>query len=671
MFSLRPLFPDDAPNAYDRNNWPVDYKGGGILECLTAHGVIADPWEGFGALGCRWVADVDWVASADFRFSESFSGILSGPGAWCHTKIFWNGTLVGETESPHETWALPVEVDVQNRLELHFSGPLRLGRKRREEYFDSEDIHPGTELFDERSFVRLPAHRFGWDWGPAAIEFGLIESIEVVREPPLLRGPRAYLEGSIGFVDWPECLEGELAPEFIPVHPGRWKIENPLLWWPRWEGPQNLYTASDPSSQQCFSFGFRSIELADPFQFLINGRKVYARGLNWTPTARGRFAEFEDFGQNMVRIWGGGEYPDRAFMEQCDREGVMVWMDFPYACGYVPESGPAYDAMQREATHFVENYFGHPSLVLWCGNNENDLMWDTKWGDVRPNQPYGEPFFHDFLAHLIPASEVYIPSSPMRGERDTHYWDVWHGKGDWSHVEGARCAFASEFGFASYTPGLAEQLRHFRNKSGKQPNDLLTLHYSDLEASNLNQRDAVRAMIEHFRLDPQCSGSLLWQSHEPWAGLTWAIAGKPAAQELPRLFAPTLVGVKNRNEVWAIHHGPDGAEVTIRVGEQLFELQLRPWEPKFVTSISCSHSVFIDYLSFRRVWLPCDPKDLPLQNPVFDGRMLVDGLAIDLQIDATHAYSLRPGESVPPGQRTHWRTIDGANGTFPETMSPP
>ena len=176
-------------------------------------------------------------------------------------------------------------------------------------------------------------------------------------------------------------------------------------------------------------FGFRRVQLIQEpleeedhhgkgttFLFELNNVRIFIGGIqvnspssstltplvlgsNWIPAdvyltlvkpdrLRGLLQLVKDGNQNMVRVWGGGIYESDAFYEICDGKhlasgfvdcnsvvvvselGLLVWQDFPFACGVYPVFDDFLSTIKLEAVENVLRLRHHPSLVLFCGNNE-------------------------------------------------------------------------------------------------------------------------------------------------------------------------------------------------------------------------------------------------------------------------------------------------------------
>jgi beta-mannosidase len=173
-------------------------------------------------------------------------------------------------------------------------------------------------------------------------------------------------------------------------------IPDPMLWNPNGLGDPNLYVVNltlnkdnQPIDKISFNYGIRTIErvpTAGPrnfdrwenWQFIINGKKIFVKGMNWTPAdvlldlpeERYRWAlhAAKDMGVQLIRVWGGGLLETDHFYNICNELGIMIWQDFPIG----NQDTPHYPQDVWEA-QVVQNIFrlrNHPSLVMWCGGNE-------------------------------------------------------------------------------------------------------------------------------------------------------------------------------------------------------------------------------------------------------------------------------------------------------------
>lgn len=77
----------------------------------------------------------------------------------------------------------------------------------------------------------------------------------------------------------------------------------------------------------------------------------------------------------MLRIWGGGYYGSDELYDLCDEYGILVWQDFMFACLMYPFYDEVFlKNVLDEVKYNVRRISSHPSLALWCGNNEIEFM---------------------------------------------------------------------------------------------------------------------------------------------------------------------------------------------------------------------------------------------------------------------------------------------------------
>lgn len=181
------------------------------------------------------------------------------------------------------------------------------------------------------------------------------------------------------------------------------EVANAQLWWPNGAGKQPLYTIktrlTNEQNKEVHSTstktGIRTVvieEMSDQDQhggssmtFVINGKRIFAKGGNWIPADpfpsritperyKMLISQAKDAGMNMMRAWGGGIYEPEAFWNVCDSLGIMIWQDFMMACGTYPAEDPKFvDLFAKEVKDNVVKLRNHPSLVVWCGDNELGL----------------------------------------------------------------------------------------------------------------------------------------------------------------------------------------------------------------------------------------------------------------------------------------------------------
>ena len=238
------------------------------------------------------------------------------------------------------------------------------------------------------------------------------------------------------------------------------EVVAPRLWWPNGAGEQNRYearvtvrAADDRELDVCSTtFGIRKLEMVPnegaeevrfPWTFVVNGKKIYAKGANWAPAdcfyrtdaamyerliLHAKSAHF-----NMLRWWGGGVPERDAFYDLCDRHGIMLFHDFFLANGLY--DAPAFlKLLETQSRGFVRRLRNHPSIVLWTGGNEfaecaATRLLDRVAAEEDPTRPYRPP-----------SPTVGEHHGPYRYRPESHYAQC--NKNVWPHFAQVRSEFA-------------------------------------------------------------------------------------------------------------------------------------------------------------------------------------------------------------------------------------
>ncbi len=612
---------------------------------LQRAGVIPDPFERMNERGVQWVDERGWVYRLAFDVDavelDGARHVLRFDGLDTIATLLLNDTEIGCVDNmfvAHEfdvTNALRVGT---NTIEVRFEPAEAVGARRRlDALVDLDDSVAGSPGFTSRSPVRKAQYMWGWDWGPRLRGCGIWQPVSLVRIPvgrltdwswrtafgsdgSCVVTVRADADGDAS--DVRVAVDGQIhsgpVGADIPV-----TVADPRRWWPAGFGDAYLYdlslellAAGEVVDRLDHRIGLREIEMVQTpddvgssFEFHVNGVPIYAKGANWIPDdsfparvgveqLREQLALAVECGMNMLRIWGGGLYESTDFYDTCDELGLLVWQDFPFACALYPEDDAFVAAVEAEARTAVRRVRNHTSLALWCGNNESQwLRWMGVYGQVPM---LGARLYDDVLPAVVAAEDPdtpYWPGSPWGTEDnpsgddtgDCHYWNVWHGEGDWVHYTKCTARFVSEFGFAGPpdlrtleevldpadlgvdTPGM-----RWHDKTGKGYTTYLgyiALHYPAATTvpdlvyyGQLNQADAMRFGIEHFRrLRPHTMGTLVWQLNDCWPVQSWAwidyrLRPKLAWYAAKRFYAPLLLSLWREGDGVRAHLVNDAVE---------------------------------------------------------------------------------------------------------------
>ncbi|GAA2371496.1 glycoside hydrolase family 2 protein [Dactylosporangium salmoneum] len=656
---------------------------------LLAAGLIPDPYHDANELALGWIGRTHWTYTTSFQWQpEGFDRVdLACDGLDTVATVTLNGTEVGRTRNMHRRHRFDVTGLLRpgdNVLTVAFTAPYAYA----EEQAARLGARPGP--YDEPyPFIRKMACNFGWDWGPTLVTAGIWRAIgldswsgaRIAEVRPQSRRDGVDVTVRIervaeGAVEVAAAVgnvrvEGKLAPGEQETTL-RVDVPDARLWWPRGRGEAHLYdlvvTAADDEWRS--RVGLRSVELdPDAFRIIVNGEPVFVRGFNWIPddtfpartTAadlRERFGQAIDAGANALRVWGGGVYESDEFYDLADRLGLLIWQDFPFACAAYPEEEPFASEVEAEVRDNVARLMGHPSLVLWCGNNEN-IEGHQHWGwpAELEGRSWGAGFYYELLPRLageLDPGRPYWPGSPYSGapDRDVHdpatgtihIWTVW-GSRDYTHYADYTPRFVAEFGFQG--PPAYATLRSAVSDDPLAPDSPGVRHHQKAIEGNLklltglgahlprpetfddwhywtqlNQARAMSFGVRRFRaLMPYCMGTVVWQLNDCWPVTSWAaIDGarrrKPLWYELRRAYAPRLLtfhedgvaAVNDDAEPWAgtlrlTRRGLDGTvldEATVPVTAAPRAVAFTPLPPGLADAADPAREVLVAEFDGRR-----------------------------------------------------------------------
>ena len=616
--------------------WRAATVPGTVHTDLLAHKLIPDPYVGAVEAGLQWIGLADWEYRTRFDVPRnslnSARSDLVFEGLDTYAEVWLNGDQLLAADNAFRTWRVPVQRKLRakgNELRIVFRSPIaRLLPQVQAMPHKIAGNYPspyGDEPKDAMTgnFARKPGYHYGWDWGPRYVTAGMskpvvLQSWDTLRIDNLqLRQDRvdearadiaavasldAVRAGQFDLRLWQTGPDGDrslAAQRKVSLRAGANRIalpvtvDRPQRWYPAGYGKQPLYRYELEAGDTSISTrtGLRSVELRrDPddkgssFYFIVNGIPVFAKGANAIPfdmfqprvtkaQLRRVLESARDANMNMVRSWGGGYYESDDFFELADELGLLIWQDFMFGGGMQPGYDDAFRAsVVAEARDQVRRLRNHPSIVLWCGNNEEEIAWKY-WGHGKTLKD-ADPAFADkvwkgyvqlFGADLrkVVAEEGggigYWSSSPGNdlvtevantpASGDMHYWEVWgnpahppskfleitprfmseYGLQAWP-VQRTIDAFAKRTEQGMATPVIEahqkfqagkgnERLMKYVNYEFGEPKDFAAFVY----LSQAMQAEGIELAALHHRASrPHTMGSLYWQLNDVWPGASWS-----------------------------------------------------------------------------------------------------------------------------------------------------
>lgn len=664
-------------------SYPVTIPGS-VLSGLLDNKVIEDPYYRDNEYKTRELLYRNYEFSRTFEIEKTdrdFELVMEGIDTIA--TVFINDSSVITVENMHRTYRTRINDYIKsgtNKISIVFVSPIT--------YMESHIAEPGKEIhavsdgtMAGNQYIRKAHSMFGWDWGPMLPDMGIwrdiyileyegvrLDSVYVMQQHNIKKqqvklkfkpvvadaaGNEIELKNSGCRVMLTICdPDGNVLFDNVDASKGV-KIDNARLWWVRGLGEQPLYSVtyslvgvSEPDriinsfteriGLREFTVSTTKDEWGREFAMMINGIKFFAMGADYIPEdciysritpERIKYLvdASVDAGFNMIRVWGGGYYPSDYFYDLCDEAGIVVWQDFMYACNIYELSEGFKNNIIKETRDNVRRLRNHPSLGLWCGNNEIESAW-VNWGNYKDHSKALKQDYLSMFEKIIPsiASEedpdrFYWPSSPSSygsfkdpdGDNvgDRHYWDVWHGEKPFTDYDSRYFRFCSEFGFQSFPetatvktfaePGdfniFSKVMESHQKNAGANAKILKYISANFLYPRNFEsllyvsqvlQSMAIGYGVDHWRRNRgRCMGAIYWQLNDIWPVASWASIDyygryKALHYNARRFFKPVSASLKRENMLFTPYvsnetREDDDAVVTLRVkdvdGNILFE----------------------------------------------------------------------------------------------------
>jgi beta-mannosidase len=600
--------------------WRAAQVPGDVHLDLLRHKLIPDPYYRDNEAKLQWIENADWeyrttmLLTPDVPQYANVELVFDGLDAYA--EVYLNGQLVLTADNMFRTWrvdAKPYLKPGANQLLVVFPSPIKAAAK-----IASTDQWRSQTHTEEKTYVRKAAYEYGWDWGPRFVTSGIWKPVKLdtwdqarisdfhirqrdvtaavahlTAELEVTASENTAATVTLNYVDAGKKMD--VARE-VELHTGvnhvdfPIEINQPKLWYPAGYGAQPLYefkaqvkTGGRIEDEGSVRTGLRSVVLRrEPdqwgrsFEFVVNGIPIFGKGADVIPfdsfpnrvtteQYRSVLQSAKDANMNMIRHWGGGYYESDEFYEICDELGIMIWQDFMFGNDWQPGTYAFKQNVAQEAEDQVRRLRNHPSLVIWCGNNETEsaFNWDGRpllspaarlqmWQDYLT-------VFSGILARTVERlspETPYWPSSPSADYEETsesyqtgdmHDWSVWHGRVPFSTYEKHFGRFTTEYGFQSFpemrtvetftvpedrtgifTPVM---LAHQKNNEGNAIiHDYMLRYYSEPKdfasfpyASQVLQAEGIKTGAEHLRRNrPRTMGSLYWQLNDCWPVASWS-----------------------------------------------------------------------------------------------------------------------------------------------------
>lgn len=632
---------------------------GTIHSDLLKNKLIENPFVGTNENKVQWIENKEWeyktifnISSKDINKYSNIDLILKGIDTFAD--IYINNNLAVTTDNMFIEWQKEIKKYLRpgkNEIRIIFHSPL----KSVENQFKKTGInYPADNDKSENHlsvYARKAPYHYGWDWGIRLVGCGIwrpiyikmyngFKIIDSYTETININNNNAEIKTTISIenktkqnIDTDIALSISLKNNAVEnqifketLKPGinifeyKQSISSPQLWMPNGWGDANIYAikatvaSNKHKSIKEYNIGLRTIEfinnkdsIGQSFYFKVNGEPIFAKGANYIPSdiiltnvtkkdLENLFKDIKSSNMNMIRIWGGGIYEDDYFYELADKNGILIWQDFMFACSTYPGDSSFLENISREAEYNIKRIRNHPSLALWCGNNEiyeGIKYWG--WNKRYTSKQYEkmkkdyDTIFKDLLPKQVKRFDPlrsYIHTSPDSANwgrphtqtyGDIHYWGIWYGQEMFDAMDTLQLRFVSEYGFESFPEmktlktfasekdmSIDSEVMKHRQKSSIG-NDLISKYMENYYKMPENFDDFVyiglilqghgisHCIETNRRQRPVCMGSLYWQLNDSWPAISWSAIDyyknkKALYYHSKKSFSPIILSITENND---------------------------------------------------------------------------------------------------------------------------
>ena len=576
---------------------------GSVLSTLLRHGLIDDPFYGYNEEQVRRCLKDNYTFSRFFALTPEQlkkHNYLFLDGVDTIAKVYINGHFIADLYDMHLRKRILLDNSIlaeENQIRIEFFDVYNYI----ENYPDKEKFATFAVTHPNGPVIRKAHYMLGWDWGPDLADMGIYRDIYILSTDlgymDSFRHEYTFLDDGSVQIDVDvenichapgqltavlsleqDGMNVQLQQELTDSNHMVFRLQQPKLWYPIGFGEPVLYdlrftlTAGGETQHYDYRIGIRKVHIDNSedqygtnFAVYINDIKVFLKGSNYIPEdnilSRADKAHTlrllqlaKDFNHNVIRVWGGGYYPDKWFYDYCDENGILVWQDLMFACAsYNVQDEHFKNLIVEETVDAVKRFRHHASVFYIAGDNEcedgvnghePELMENYRVMSQEILVPLMKTLTNTFYAYTSPHSKVMYKMQNDFDHFDTHYWWIREAKLPLEDYTKVFPRMLSEVGFESFpmyetiqrvTPedqmslySEVMMLHEKRPTGNKTVEYYVNQRYGEPETfadfiylQNLVQGEALKICAEHLRINKyRCNGMMYWQINDCWPGLS-------------------------------------------------------------------------------------------------------------------------------------------------------